>query len=402
MPKTTTDTAGERLEIIDNNSSYSQRYFRFSTVRTVADIVFSVLIWTIVALFYYFLRGELAVPAEVRASFPIPEYGTPLYIKTIFTHAMLMGFLYGSSFELTERATRKLNFFRRKPFSFVLIMKIIMMVFMFLCMLLVTDLLMMVFFPVGELSDIAKLYVTLFFTKSFYTYLIYFFVASCIIFLFRKLHDRLGPWTLWNVLSGRYANPKEERRIFMFLDLKNSTQMAERLGHVKYSRLLQDCFSDITESVFLYEAEVYQYVGDEVVLTWRADKGLKGCRPLALFFDYRKRLEARTDYYMERYGAVPEFKTGLNIGLVTAVEVGVIKRELAYHGEVLNVAARLRSLCSEADRDILISEDLAEYMEIPLDFLFKKKLRGKTGTMAVYAPDIDKCQCETKTSDKKS
>jgi adenylate cyclase len=43
----------------------------------------------------------------------------------------------------------------------------------------------------------------------------------------------------------------------MFLDLKGSTTHAERLGHVQFSELIQDCFIDLTV-VIDHQALVYQ------------------------------------------------------------------------------------------------------------------------------------------------
>ena len=53
----------------------------------------------------------------------------------------------------------------------------------------------------------------------------------------------------------------------MFSDLQSSTQWVEKLGHVEYSKLIRDFFSDlgITKST---EAEIYHYMGEEVILTW--------------------------------------------------------------------------------------------------------------------------------------
>ena len=44
------------------------------------------------------------------------------------------------------------------------------------------------------------------------------------------INDRYGPGVLMKFLEGQYFHPKSEDRIFMFLDLKGSTSIAERLG----------------------------------------------------------------------------------------------------------------------------------------------------------------------------
>ena len=106
------------------------------------------------------------------------------------------------------------------------------------------------------------------------------------------------------------------------MDLKSSTTHAEKLGHFKYSQLIQDCFYDLTDVVLCHEAQIYQYVGDEVVLTWKVDKGIKNNNCIHTFLEYDKAIKDRTNYYHNKYGLVPQFKAGLNLGDVTVAEVG--------------------------------------------------------------------------------
>ena len=76
-----------------------------------------------------------------------------------------------------------------------------------------------------------------------------------------QFSDKFGQGILLNFVMGN--------RIFLFMDLKDSTSIAEKLGHVKYSRLLQDCYYELTEVVTKHSAQICQYVGDEVVLSWK-------------------------------------------------------------------------------------------------------------------------------------
>lgn len=52
---------------------------------------------------------------------------------------------------------------------------------------------------------------------------------------------------------------------------------------------------------------------------------------------------------------MPVFKAGMHIGTVTAVEIGEIKRDIAYHGDTLNTAARIQSLCNQYQTRLLVS-----------------------------------------------
>jgi len=57
-----------------------------------------------------------------------------------------------------------------------------------------------------------------------------------------------------------YHKPREEVRIFMFLDMKSSTAIAERLGHVRFYTLLNELFHEISRPVLQTKAEIYQYI----------------------------------------------------------------------------------------------------------------------------------------------
>jgi len=109
--------------------------------------------------------------------------------------------------------------------------------------------------------------------------------------------EKFGPGVLIHFLLGKYYQPKEEERIFMFMDLKGSTPAAEKLGHVRYSQFIQACFADLTESVSRHQAEIYQYVGDEVVLTWRMETGLAGANCVEAYFHFRQTLTRRANDY---------------------------------------------------------------------------------------------------------
>jgi adenylate cyclase len=112
--------------------------------------------------------------------------------------------------------------------------------------------------------------------------------------------------------------------------------------------------------LFTYNAEVYQYVGDEIVVSWPVKEGLKNFRCIDFYFGCEKQLEMRKDYYIKNYGQVPHFKAGMHLGKVTAVEIGEIKRDIAYHGDTLNTAARIQSMCNQYEKKFLVSGVLLE------------------------------------------
>ncbi len=200
--------------------------------------------------------------------------------------------------------------------------------------------------------------------KRFWS-LIFYIVVSSVVFSFVKIAiERFGSGVFLKILMGKYTNPKEEERIFMFLDLKDSTSIAEKLGHHKYSQFIQDCFLDLNEVVLKYDAEIYQYVGDEAVLSWPYKRGLTNNNCLGLFFAFQDQRQSRKNYYQEKYKVFPEFKAGLHGGALMVAEVGFVKKELAYHGDVINTSARIQAECNKYNVALLLSEKLLQDLKI--------------------------------------
>ncbi len=201
------------------------------------------------------------------------------------------------------------------------------------------------------------------------------------------INDKYGPGVFMKFLSGRYFEPKVEDRIFMFLDLKGSTQIAEEIGEEKYFRFLQHVFKEITPVLLATKAEVYQYVGDEVVLSWSIKNGTRNNNCIRCFQNISKLLNESAPVYQRKYGAVPIFKAGLHVGRATVGEIGVLKRDIVYSGDVLNTTARIQSRCNEFGVSILLSENLIKIL--PDDNLSVKsmgivELRGKSEALALY------------------
>ena len=225
-------------------------------------------------------------------------------------------------------------------------------------------------------------------SKVYWVIFVFFLLVSALISFIRMVNQKFGPGVLWNMFIGKYRNPREEERVFMFLDLKSSTMIAEKLGHIKFSRMIQDCFADLTPVVTKHRVEIYQYVGDEAVLSWPLEDGLDNNRCIHCYFDYMEVLSVRSNYYLKEYGIAPKFKAGVHLGKVIVAEVGLIKREIAYHGDVLNTTARLQGKCNALKQQLLISNSLLQYLQpdekIQSRFLAEELLRGKKQTVGIY------------------
>ena len=74
-----------------------------------------------------------------------------------------------------------------------------------------------------------------------------------------KIYEKYGPGTLFSMFIGRYHRPHEVERVFMFLDLSDSTTIAEQLGHVRYFSLLHDFYIDVTDPILNLQDRCIEY-----------------------------------------------------------------------------------------------------------------------------------------------
>lgn len=218
--------------------------------------------------------------------------------------------------------------------------------------------------------------------------IVYCFIVGFLIEFIQEVDRKFGPGNLWKMLRGKYYRPIEEERVLMFLDMRSSTTIAEKLGHIRYSLLVQDCFKDISV-VAQYKGQVYQYVGDEAVLTWEGDSGFHNNNCIKAYFAFCDQIHSRKDYYMLNYGLIPEFKAGINAGVITTAEVGDIKREIAFHGDTINTAARIQAMCNDLGHDFLASRSvinrLSESVDLMVDSVGELSLKGKKEQVEILA-----------------
>ena len=215
------------------------------------------------------------------------------------------------------------------------------------------------------------------------------FLVFVVIALFMQLRPLLGAGTMWKVITGRYHQPRQERRIYLFLDIKNSTTMAKRLGDEKTHALISEVFFDADGWVAEYGGEVLGYNGDEMVATWLEAHGLKEARCLQCYAQITRGLAAKAPYFQERFGVRPEFWGGFHLGEVVVGECGDSKRAIVHIGDTPNTAARLEHQAKDMGRDCLISASLLTSLDLPhglkVEALGKVTLKGHDHHTEIYA-----------------
>lgn len=221
-----------------------------------------------------------------------------------------------------------------------------------------------------------------FYSFAFWTIVFYVGVTVFLTLFVSEVQDYVGGSLFENFLLGKYHLPIQEERIFMFLDMRSSTTIAENIGHQSYFNLMSDYYSDMTEPIIESDGEIYQYVGDEIVISWPKSKGLHKANCLSCFYGIKNSIVQRAAYYEDNYGILPVFKAALHIGEVTTGEIGILKKEIIYTGDVLNTTARIQSKCNQFNTDLLVSKTLINELNLPNSYKIievdKLKLRGKS------------------------
>ena len=286
------------------------------------------------------------------------------------------------------------NIFRKSPIwlSTILRMTITFLLFVFVSILLLFA--YYVFRYEGELSLIAfeKEFVNkVILTPSFAMGMVDLGILAFVSILMLEISDKYGPGGLRNLIRGKYNKPRKENRIFLFLDINDSTTIAEKIGHEKYFNLLHDFFEDITEPIIANWGHIYQYVGDEVVLCWENTPKNKH-RCLRFIKQAVQAIDKKKEYYIKEYGVAPTFKAGVHAGEVTAGYIGVIKKELVFSGDTLNTTARIRSKCHELKHSFILSIDFLHDFQVADDYKLNEigemEFKGRKEKSKVFALEL--------------
>lgn len=174
-----------------------------------------------------------------------------------------------------------------------------------------------------------------------------------------------GPRVLGNLLSGRYRRPFEEERIFLFLDLVGSTGIAEHLGHLRYHGFLRDFIEDLEDPLLEYGGDVYQYVGDEVVVTWPMADARSNGRCLECHFAFVDAIERGRSRYEQLYGRAPSFRSGIHSGRVVAGEIGDRRKQIVFVGDVVNTASRAQAEAKAREMGLVVTGALLARVALP-------------------------------------
>jgi len=350
----------------------------------ILKVVVITIAWQVVAIAYaYYMHAFLITMGEGG------EFAVSLSLwRSIFytfLSATFAGLVVGSAEVFFVK-----KLFRKKPFFVTVIGKSLL----YFVLMLAIFYLVLAIYASGQQSvtsgqlTIFQATSQVFLSSSIVFDLIFWALVMILTFIFLQFSEKFGPGGLSGYIFGKYHRPHKETRIFMFLDLRDSTAIAEKLGHVQYFSFLNDFFTDVADSVMLFKGEIYQYVGDEVVVSWKLDDGLKNANFVRCWFDIQQRIRKRKETYQDKYEIVPRYKAGFFHGEVTAGQIGAMKKEVVFTGDVLNTGSRIQEKCNFYGVDNLIHKGLLKFIDFPSYYTYRfvdtLRLKGKKSNIELY------------------
>jgi len=179
------------------------------------------------------------------------------------------------------------------------------------------------------------------------------------IVVMRTVHF-IGIDTLFHLMIGTYHRPVLEEKLLLFLDINDSTGLAERLGAVQIKSLVGKFLFDISKPITDYGGEIYLYKGDGLIALWNWNEAIGGNRILrAIDAVFASVIRERPEY-QRQFGVVPRFRIGVHGGEVVVSEQGDTKRAIGVYGSTINIAARMEDAAKAHNVACAISGDVAQ------------------------------------------
>ena len=236
---------------------------------------------------------------------------------------------------------------------------------------------------------------TYLYSTSFLSLTLFHFVSGMIVISMLNLHKRFYyPHRILAYLGKEQLHPRQVEMGFLFIDLNNSTGIAEKLKNGSYSSFLRMCFDTLDEVLEKSRGlEIYQYVGDEVIIFWELSQKKLSQQAVHLFEQFKHRLNEQHEAFLSKYNQVPTFKAAIHGGLVTQAELGKRYLHNAFHGDVLNTTSRILDLCHTHETDLLVSAKLYDHIKdgatrSGFEEVKDVLLDGKMQRITLYKPEV--------------
>jgi adenylate cyclase len=197
----------------------------------------------------------------------------------------------------------------------------------------------------------------------------------------------IGIETLFHLTVGTYHRPVIEEKVLLFLDINNSTGLAERLGALHTKSLVGKFLFDVSKPITDYGGEIYLYKGDGLIALWDWREAVTENRILRAIDAVFATIRREEPEYLEQFGVVPSFRVGVHGGEVVVSEQGDTKRAIGVYGSTINIAARIEDAAKAYNVACAVSGDVAAALIEEREGLVPiglEKIRGSAVELPIF------------------
>ncbi|POF31492.1 adenylate/guanylate cyclase domain-containing protein [Roseibium marinum] len=183
------------------------------------------------------------------------------------------------------------------------------------------------------------------------------------------------------------------KAVVSFADIRGFTRLSNTLPADKIIVFLNKYFGAMTAAVEAHGGEVLKFIGDEVmaIFPFETEEEAREAALQALLAA-RETLERIDDINSSNTcAATPDMSVGIalhagdvfygNVGSETRLDFTVV-------GPAVNLAARIAELAKDLERQVLVSDALAEIMGCRSGLFGRYQVKGFDDPVAVYSPDL--------------
>ncbi|MEO9527862.1 adenylate/guanylate cyclase domain-containing protein [Roseibium sp.] len=209
------------------------------------------------------------------------------------------------------------------------------------------------------------------------------------------LNTYVGPRAGSKVLDGTTRRGEGEwiKAVVSFADIRGFTRLSNTLPADKIVLFLNKYFGAMTAAVEAHGGEVLKFIGDEVmaIFPYQSDEEA-GQAALRGLMAARETLSRIAEINSDRTCMeTPDMSVGIalhagdvfygNVGSETRLDFTVV-------GPVVNLASRIAGLAKDLERQVLVSDAIAEIMGCRSGLFGRYQVKGFDDPVAVYSPDL--------------
>ena len=230
---------------------------------------------------------------------------------------------------------------------------------------------------------------TYIFRGNFKTAIIFTFMAALIANFARLISLKIGRGILTDFILGAYHKPKQMERVFVLLQITNADYVLKHNEIETYHNFLNGIYRTMSIVAMNHRGYVYEYVDDHMLIYWKGSQKDWAVSLINFHNEAQAVMNRDEEYFKNSYGLIPTLVFSAHGGTVIQAEIGELKTEIVFHGDVLNTASRIGSVAKEEGKTFVISDYIfkrtARIESIATTSIGEFELRGKLQTVSLYA-----------------